>query len=235
MKKLLDTLARYTLFPEDSPCLGCGCEMPLDRHHLCQSCAGLLEPAVKVCPVCGRSGDGTVCKDCEKGRRFVKAVAAYNYTGSCKGIIYAMKYRDTLYAADFMAWDMVACCDFASKVDIVTSVPSRREALLRRGYNQSRELAVRCAKLMDRPYIELLEQKRGAKPQHELSAAQRRANYADSIYGIYPLEGQTVLLIDDVFTTGATADACAQVLTDNGASEVYVAVFASVPAFDKKS
>lgn len=106
--------------------------------------------------------------------------------------------------------------------------------MILRGYNQSRELALRVGAILGLPYDEFLRQKKGAKPQHELSAEQRRRNYADSLMCIKPPEGKTVLIIDDVLTTGSTLDACAQLLTENGAHRVYAAVFASVPAFDSQ-
>lgn len=234
MARILDTIAKYTFFPEDFPCLGCGSELELDRHHLCRECARTLRPVEHCCHICGRAGKEDICSDCRGGRSFCRAVAAYNYTGSCKKLVYAFKFRDAIYAADAMAQDIASVCDFASRVDVVTSVPSRREAMILRGYNQSRELALRVGAILGLPYDEFLRQKKGAKPQHELSAEQRRRNYADSLMCIKPPEGKTVLIIDDVLTTGSTLDACAQLLTENGAHRVYAAVFASVPAFDSQ-
>ncbi len=234
MARILDTIAKYTFFPEDFPCLGCGSELELDRHHLCRECARTLRPVEHCCHICGRAGKEDICSDCRDGRSFCRAVAAYNYTGSCKKLVYAFKFRDAIYAADAMAQDIAAVCDFASRADTVTSVPSRREAMILRGYNQSRELALRVGAILGLPYDEFLRQKKGAKPQHELSAEQRRRNYVNSLMCIKPPAGKTVLIIDDVLTTGSTLDACAQLLMENGAHRVYAAVFASVPAFDSQ-
>lgn len=135
MARILDTIAKYTFFPEDFPCLGCGSELELDRHHLCRECARTLRPVEHCCHICGRAGKEDICSDCRGGRSFCRAVAAYNYTGSCKKLVYAFKFRDAIYAADAMAQDIASVCDFASRVDVVTSVPSRREAMILRGYN----------------------------------------------------------------------------------------------------
>lgn len=78
MARILDTIAKYTFFPEDFPCLGCGSELELDRHHLCRECARTLRPVEHCCHICGRAGKEDICSDCRGGRSFCRAVAAYN-------------------------------------------------------------------------------------------------------------------------------------------------------------
>lgn len=78
MARILDTIAKYTFFPEDFPCLGCGSELELDRHHLCRECARTLRPVEHCCHICGRAGKEDICSDCRGGRSFCRAVAAYS-------------------------------------------------------------------------------------------------------------------------------------------------------------
>lgn len=228
VKRIIKML-RELIYPEGFPCIGCWSEGRLYQRNLCAKCTKTLERNVRVCPVCGRSNYTGLCEDCRKGRQFSKAIAPYKYKGSAKGMVISLKYRDATHAADIMAQDIAAIWDDDIRVDVMTGVPSSQEAFIKRGYNQSYEIATRLSEIINVPFRELIGLKRSGKSQHFLTKEQRRQQYIDSFSCIGDVKNKRVLLVDDVLTTGATADACARVLIQSGALDVYVAVFASVP------
>lgn len=121
-------------------------------------------------------------------------------------------------------------------VDIITWVPVSALRRFRRGYDQSKLLAVALGKELSLPTVRLLKKTRHTPPQSTLShAPQRRANVlgAYKITNANQVAGKRILLLDDVITTGATASECAKVLLTAGAKEVNLATVA-VAKHDKK-
>jgi ComF family protein len=106
------------------------------------------------------------------------------------------------------------------RFDAVVPVPLHRSRLRKRGFNQARLLALGVAAEINAPVSDTLEVVRSTRDQVELSAAQRRANVEGAYRASAPLRGR-ILLIDDVFTTGATMSACASTLVRAGAREVH--------------
>ena len=114
--------------------------------------------------------------------------------------------------------------------DCITFVPLRKLRQTKRGFNQSRLIAQSLAKLMNVDVIELLSKVRYTGVQHHKSAQERRADVFGSYDVVdeykYKLDGKTILLIDDVKTTGSTLGECAKMLKIYGAKAVYASTFA---------
>lgn len=106
----------------------------------------------------------------------------------------------------------------------VTFVPSTRRALAARGFNPARELARHVARALDVPCLPLLRKVRETADQAGLSREQRSRNLAGAFTSA-PARG-TALLIDDIMTTGATAQACSRALMDAGIAKVGILTFA---------
>ena len=113
--------------------------------------------------------------------------------------------------------------------DQITCVPMRTAKEKERGYNQSALLAQELSKLLEIPvHCHLLRKCADTPAQHELKGAERRGN----VFGVFEVakpeltQGKTILLCDDVKTTGATLDECAKMLKLAGAQEVYCACIA---------
>ena len=116
---------------------------------------------------------------------------------------------------------MVGVLDHGERFDAVVPVPLHRSRLRRRGFNQAELLARGVAAGMNAPVSDTLRVVRKTRDQVELSAAGRRSN----VEGAYAVRGGArgkILLVDDVFTTGATASSCAETLLEAGADEVHV-------------
>jgi ComF family protein len=212
---------------ERSVCAACWSrarELPLPRCARCWLPHRISFHGVEpTCPACGGIRPAV---------RFVRA--AYLLEGPTRGIVHALKYRGWYSLAQPMARRM-ASLDLPTELErdgpIVTPVPLAAVKWRQRGYNQASLLAAECARIRRwRSEESALERTRSAGSQTTLHPGERRANVA----GAFRVPASTrsritaehVLLVDDVWTTGATALACADALLDAGARAVSVLTFA---------
>ena len=150
--------------------------------------------------------------------------AAYPYQGASSGFVRALKYRRETSLIDFMAKEMVETFEkWDPDVDSVIPVPIHRSRLSERGFNQA---LVLCQDLPQEVIEKNLVRIRRTKPQVKLSPEERLKNLSGAFKCPESLIGKRILLVDDVFTTGATASECARALKEAGASWVGVLVFA---------
>lgn len=133
-----------------------------------------------------------------------------------------------LSASAFMIYQSLLAAKQLSSVDVVTYVPMRKRDKLRRGYNQTAIIARELAQIAGKPCKPLLKKTRDTSQQKTLGAADRRKNVKDAFAckGSRNLFGKTVLIIDDVCTTGSTLCEAAAKLKDAGAVKVIASVFA---------
>ena len=133
-----------------------------------------------------------------------------------------------LSAAAFMIFQSLASEKLLSAIDIITYVPMRRKDKLKRGYNQTAIIARELAQLAEKPCTALLKKVRDTSQQKTLSAADRRKNVKNAFAhkSRHNIQGKTVLIIDDVCTTGSTLSEAAAKLKYAGAEKVIASVFA---------
>jgi len=107
-------------------------------------------------------------------------------------------------------------------------VPSDKKALKKRGFNQSKVLAHKVGELLDKECLDLLVRKSGALEQKRLSKEDRWNNLKESFFAksTDKIKNKKILIIDDVFTTGATVYYCAKSLISNGISEIIILTLA---------
>ena len=212
------------LYPRE--CAACGVRI-VERGRLavCAACDGRLEwIAPPACLRCGASASRSACSECE-GRefRFAGATALGKYEGRLRDFVLGLKFRGSRYLADEFGRRLAA--RIARKFDLVVPVPMTRWKLLFRGYNAAALVAERLALHAGLPFSpRALRKIRRTKPQAELEREERLTNPAGA-YRASAVRG-VVLLVDDVLTTGATANACTEALRAAGAAEVHVAVVA---------
>jgi ComF family protein len=142
------------------------------------------------------------------------------YDGVGKQVVHALKYRGYKRVVGRLAAPLMVQVLGEGRFDAVVPVPLHRSRLRKRDLNQAELLARGVAEKMKSTVSDTLEVVRSTKDQVELSAAQRRANVAGAYAATEPLRG-TILLVDDVFTTGATMSACAATLVRAGAEKVH--------------
>jgi ComF family protein len=184
------------------------------------------------CPLCWQpERRGEMCGRCAQARpAFEGTRTLYVYQGPVREAVHALKYNHLSALARPMGEIMAAYLEAeALPVDLVMPVPlfGRRQRM--RGYNQSALLGREVARLRGLPLTEGgLARRRDTAPQaRSVDAEARRRNVADAFAADRQrVEGRRVLLIDDVMTTGATLDACAQALRRAGAASVWALTFA---------
>ena len=185
-----------------------------------------------ICRVCGAEIEGFagefLCDDCSGPHRprFDRAASAFRLEDAAQRIIYGYKFNGRLYLrddlVDFLEAAAVARFDVA-EIDLVLPMPSTRFRRLDRGYNQCAYLAEALAKRLDRKYdASILRRKGHPKRQAGLDEEERRENAKDSFAVRRPalVRGRTVLVVDDIQTTGATLSAAAEALKAAGAWRV---------------
>ncbi len=198
--------------------------------QLCSACLSRL-PRIEP-PLCERCGTPTAwpvrrCRDCA-GRRlaFASARGAVHYDDAVRAFMAAWKER-ALRRLAAAAVSVVIEVVPPPKVEVVTFVPPDPDRGLKRGHHPPRQLAELLAAQWRLPVASPLRRRRAAKRQRGLSRAERRRNVA----GIFAVEGpvaSSVALVDDVFTSGATANAAASALRKAGARRVEIVTFARV-------
>ena len=163
-----------------------------------------------------------------------RARAAVLFDEASRGLVHALKYDDRQEAGLLMARMMArAGRRLLEEADIVIPVPLYHWRLWQRRFNQSAFLALELARLSAKPWrADVLYRRRRTKSQVGLDHAARRKNVKDAFVvapkQVAAVAGKTVLLVDDVRTTGATAEACAQALRSGGAAKVQLLSFALV-------
>lgn len=201
-----------------------GCEQRAS-DLLCLQCFEALPHVGR--PVCARCGTPTAfetfvcdaCKSVDFG--FESARAPLRYEGVGEEIVHALKYRGFTRVVERLAAPlMLGVLDRGERFDAVVPVPLHRSRLRRRGFNQAELLARGVAARLNAPVSDTLRSVRRTRDQVELSAAERRAN-VEGAFAVRERVRGRILLVDDVFTTGATASECAETLLRGGAEEVH--------------
>jgi ComF family protein len=238
-------------------CDACGKELffyPMER--LCVECeTALYKNDGNVCKKCGRKTvtEG-VCLTCKtKTPAFTAGVSPFVYRGSTASLVNRMKngnrrlpmYFGERIADYFLARYKGLKEEFAidryetNEIEplYMIPVPLTQERLRERGYNQAEELSYNVERRLQeqgvaaQTCVDVLERKGNDDVQKHLDFKERE-DHAKAVYHLHKrafCKGKTLLLIDDILTTGATASACAQLLLNAGAKAVYVLTAAAVP------
>jgi len=213
------------------PCVYCGQAQP-SKFGFCEACYKLL-PLVQEprCPACGAENDGIfeICGKCikEDKRIWSYAVAIMRMENSGRELIHRFKYgKETAIARALGNLAATLWQDLNEHVDMVVSTPLHWTRQLTRGYNQSALLAEIISSKTKIPYKNVLKRKKRTSKQANLNRKQRKKNLIDafSVKKEAICRNRTILLIDDVMTTGATLSSAASVLLDAGAKNIKVLV-----------
>ena len=237
MKEICRRIAGFfNLFP----CPLCGVGEGAGENGLCPECREKLEVirAARRCPGCGGPLTGIMarCEACLEGAppRWVGATALFEYRGTARDLIRRFKFGgETVFAAPLgrMAADAVRSAEF--QVDAVVPVPADPWRRLRRTYDQVELFAEVMAHELHLPLCRALRRRAGGAPQSTMGRTARLANprrrYALKAGRAAEIAGRRLLLVDDIFTTGATLSAAAKPLLAAGAEAVYVFVIARTP------
>lgn len=211
-----NTLLKY---PE-VVCPDCEFSLPRIRKPFCMRCGTAFPQHWKV----------KICPECHKRKHRITAIrSAYEYEGLAGQMIKEAKYdrkgRYLQYFADQLF--VLARAEFPSSIKAVVPVPLHRNREWTRTFNQAEILATRIGKLWDLPVWYALKKVSKTKPQSSLSGSTRRFN----LQNVFKFRNskrfaKSVLLVDDVITTGSTLNECARVLRMNGVRRIYAVTIA---------
>ncbi len=213
------------VFPPRCPCCG---DVGTDDEP-CEDCRTQLNKCRIFTDTCHKCGNRLRLCDCGKFNNLFTGISgAFWNKDVARDAVYKMKFWDGVYATDYFGRQ--AALSFLRKFpdvrpDLVVAVPATKRSIADRGYNQAELMAKSVAKRLELPFdSKILIKIKENRKQHDLGAEERRAN----VKGVYrvttELHGKTVLLVDDIKTTGLTLSECAKQLRLNGADEVYTAV-----------
>lgn len=209
------------------------CMRPVDRpgRYLCSDCLNRLSltPTRGLCQKCGRDAAGFegeyLCQECRERRpAFDRTGSALFFEGEARSLVNHFKFREALHLkTDFVdLLEAMAMVRFNLKeIDVVSSVPLALTRRIVRGYDQCEMLGVALAKRLKKTYRKLLKRVGSPVRQSSLSEEDRRKNVIGTFALRGPFSARTVLLVDDIMTTGSTLSECAKVLKSAGAKTVY--------------
>ena len=197
----------------------------------CTSCRKEIDYVkAPVCKKCGQEvSDGSIelCRDCEKHERsFVRGYPAMNYVSPVKEGVYAFKYQNRKDAAGFFAAEIIRVHGrelLSLQADALIPVPVHKRKLKRRGYNQAELLARELSNYLRVPVdTELLERSVNTPPQKTLDPALREKNMKSAFQMTKKsVNYKSVMLVDDIYTTGSTIEACTRLLKAHGIEDIY--------------
>jgi ComF family protein len=211
-------------------CAACGEGLPSSAEEpFCTVCSGAVDPLPPGCARCGAPGPDLVCGACLAGPpAFATCRAGGLLGGPLSDAIHALKYRDRpALARPLGAW-LARGVTLAPGAAVV-SVPLGRKRRLARGYDQAALVArslVRASGCREALLPRALSRTRETAPQVGRTRVERLRNVRGAFAATAEVRGRVVVLVDDVVTTGATADACAGALLEAGAHEVHVVALA---------
>jgi predicted amidophosphoribosyltransferase len=230
-------------------CAGCR-EPELSGDAVCPRCERLLvcipdprcltcgAPVARACGQPARASDR--CGEC-RGRSlaFRRAWSAFTYEGVASRLVAALKSRGALSAAGFMGGQVAAHAPGSLLAGPLVPVPAHRDRRHRHGFNQAAELARAIGRVAGLPVLDLLRRDAASVAQTGLERRARLANTGRSIgvtgrrLGRAEALPRLLVLVDDVYTTGATLDACARALREAGGSEILALTFARAVRHDR--
>lgn len=230
--KILKFLSSATDFVCPFPCLSCGTEPGDDKNLFCGECLSEFSIiAPPRCPGCGGTLDG-VLEYCTKCMEFDKrpwdgAFALFNLRGAGQKLVYAFKfYGRPELARPFadLARELLENEDL--QIDAIIPVPLHWSRCFTRGYNQSALFCEELSRLTKIKFQPALQRVKRTRQQARLDRNERRKNLSGA-FALKPgvdLRGKTILLVDDVMTTGATLSAAAKAFDKSELKAIYTLV-----------
>ena len=241
LQQIIKTI-RQKLLIRGYTCDRCGGELfDYPEHRFCSACEEKMDKIKRPCPKCGRDtvAEG-VCLTCKAHMpHFTKGIAAFSYKAETAGVINRMKngnQRLAAYLGEKMAEAVLPSLEEGEGL-LIVPIPLTKQRRKERGYNQAELLAEALQGRLQIQGIEtsleteLLEKRRETGLQKQKTAKER----AENVKGAYHVhkrklcEGKTILLADDILTTGATGSECAKLLLSAKAKKVLFLVAAALP------
>ena len=222
------------LYPNGIKCLNCNAELK-EKDFLCDKCKEKLVLIKHACKKCGNpvNSQTEICDECKgKERFFDLAISPYEYCKTAQSLILKFKYNKEKYIADFFAKSLAKrfLNEKITDVDIVTSVPLNESRQKERGFNQAEVLSREFVNELNNSGVylqeryDLVKRVKNTPTQTSLTKQERQEN----LKGAFSLScnkneisGKNILVIDDIFTTGATLEEISKLFKKYKAKKVY--------------
>lgn len=197
-------------------CSGCEKKLPYIKEPICKKCGKELEKQ-----------EAEYCRDCQRfSHRFDRGAAVFAYNDVMRRSIAMFKYHNRREYAKFYAKEMAQHCRrFLNRCEpeVIIPIPIHKKKMRQRGFNQAELVAKELGKILKIPVdTTYLIRTENTTPQKELTRQQRKANLKRA-FTVKETERvyHRILLIDDIYTTGATMDAVSELLRANGAGNLF--------------
>lgn len=221
------------LFPKKPFCVLCGKKLHIVKNYLCGECEKEIIPLdTPWCEKCGKPlassySQGFLCDDCLRENHFFTEARAFgSYQGSLKELIHKFKYEKRRNLGVYLGEKMWNALEELSwpTFDYIVPVPLHIRREQERGFNQSYILARVISEKTRVPILNALKRIKPTKHQTLLDKSLRKDNLKGAFKVVKgpSVQGKNLILIDDVYTTGATVDECSKSLLIAGAKTVYV-------------
>jgi len=224
------------IFPPDICCIFCGEDLSNESElPICDTCFKSLPfNNQTICLKCGKPRYTSACQVCLNTKHyFDKARAPFIYDDKIASIIYKFKFGDGKYLAKplakFMYYEFIKS---GFEVDALLAVPIHKTTMNKRHFNQAHELLINLNSYLNLPDLSsCIIKENPTKEQARLEYSEREHNLdnAFKVVNRKDLKGKSILLIDDIFTTGTTCNSVAKLLLKSGAKNVYVLTLAHTP------
>ena len=198
----------------------------------CAFCGALIEKETGgICEKCGKNLPFTKNGGKQRGNFFTACLSPLYYEREVRDALLRYKFQQrSAYCEAFGVLLADCVAEFLdAEVDLVSWVPLSRKRLKKRGYDQAQLLSQAVARELDLPCVPVLEKTVHTQQQSKTGSAEKRRANISGAYRVLPgaeVSGKTVLLIDDIVTTGATFSECARMLCMAGANRVFCAALA---------
>lgn len=233
-RSILNNIIR-AIYPNVCPV--CGVVL-YSKHLICEECeANVSLVKNPYCEKCGKpmqDDSKLYCNDCKNRKRyFDKGISVFEYRGAIRESLHRFKYKNIRFFAEYYAREAKKQYGKTIRewnVDVIIPVPIYKKKQIQRGYNQAQVFGEELSKIMDIPLDEkLIIRVRDTKPQKGLEDTMRYINiknaFAVDKTRLYTVN--SVLLVDDIFTTGSTVDECSRLIKAVGVKHVYVLCIAA--------
>ena len=219
------------LFPKI--CFGCDIHLQGEEKILCSNCESTLNFLIDVCEICGSPENPSTCPVCNSNEFvFDKARSVFPFSATVQNLVHELKYNEmkriTKYLGEHVSKYLHNFQPFEN-IDIIVPVPLHKVKKRARGFNQSEFLSKEISIHMNWLHIpNLILRSRFTDTQTKLDRKQRQKNVSGAfkLNNKYNIINKTVLIVDDVFTTGSTVNSICKLLKKNHASRIYVLTLA---------
>ena len=226
------------IYPRHIKCIFCGEELnELAHNDTCVECLNKLPFIIHGCPKCGgviEDNNTGVCLTCKRNMNsyyFDEAKSVFIYMDDVVNLVHNYKLENRKFLSEPMAKYLTErLITWGINVDYITAVPLHENREKVRHFNQSKEIALKVSEAVEIPYIDCVKKIKDNARQALLNIKDRKANVTDAYQFIKPfkntIKDKSILLIDDVFTTGATTNEISKILKNAGAKCIYILTFA---------